>query len=280
MPDVQLKRAGEIAYREAIGEADGDRESLPVLLIHGYPESSFMWRDLLPKLAASGRRAIAPDLPGYGSSPPFLSGTWENHMEAVDQFRRELDLDRVALIVHDWGGLIGMRWACDNPDAVGALVVSNTGFFPDGKWHGLGAALRTEGAGEAVVEAIDRDGFAAMLRETGRGFDDEAIEEYWKAYATEEGRRAQLALYRSGDFEKLAPYDGKLAELGVPTVLLWGADDPFAPLAGAHRFEREIPGSELVVLEGTGHFVADDAPDRYAEALLRWLTRVRPGTAR
>ena len=52
------------------------------------------------------------------------------------------------------------------------------------------------------------------------------------------------------------------------------------PLASAHRFEREIPGSELVVLEGTGHFVLDDAPDRYAEALLRWLTRVRPGTAR
>ena len=66
----------------------------------------------------------------------------------------------------------------------------------------------------------------------------------------------------------------------MPTLLLWGADDPFAPLASAHRFEREIPGSELVVLEGTGHFVVDDAPDRYAEALLRWLTRVRPGTAR
>jgi pimeloyl-ACP methyl ester carboxylesterase len=55
---------------------------------------------------------------------------------------------------------------------------------------------------------------------------------------------------------------------------------PNGPLASAHRFEREIPGAELVVLEGTGHFVLDDAPDRYAEALLRWLTRVRPGTAR
>jgi haloalkane dehalogenase len=271
VPDVQLKRAGEIAYREATGEADSGRESLPVLLIHGYPESSFMWRDLLPPLAASGRRAIAPDLPGYGRSPPFLSGTWESHVEAVEEFRRVLGLDRVALIVHDWGGLIGMRWACDHPDAVGALVVSNTGFFPDGKWHGLGAALRTEGAGEAVVDALDRDGFAAMLRETGRGFSDDAIEDYWKAYETEEGRRAQLALYRSGDFEKLEPYEGRLAELGVPTLVLWGERDTFAPVAGAHRFHREIPNSKLVLIADGGHFVFEDDPERCAREIVGFL---------
>ena len=59
----------------------------------------------------------------------------------------------------------------------------------------------------------------------------------------------------------------------MPTLLLWGADDPFAPLASAERFQREIPGSELVVLEGTGHFVVDDAPERYAEALVGFLRR-------
>jgi haloalkane dehalogenase len=271
VPDVQLKRAGEIAYREANGEAQSEPESLPVLLIHGYPESSFMWRHLLPPLAASGRRAIAPDLPGYGSSPPFLSGTWESHVVALDMFRRETGLERVALVVHDWGGLIGMRWACDHPDAIGALVISNTGFFPDGKWHGLGKALRTEGAGEAVVDAIDRDGFAAMLRETGRGFDDEAIEEYWKAYETEEGRRAQLELYRSGDFEKLAPYEGRLAELGVPTLVLWGEQDTFAPVAGAHRFHDEIPGSKLALISDGGHFVFEDDPERCAQEIVAFL---------
>ena len=62
--------------------------------------------------------------------------------------------------------------------------------------------------------------------------------------------------------------------------MLWGADDSAAPLASAERFQREIPGSELVVLEGTGHFVVDDAPDRYAEELVRFLRRARPGTAR
>jgi haloalkane dehalogenase len=149
--------------------------------------------------------------------------------------------------------------------------VSNTGFFPDGKWHGLGAALRTEGAGEAVVDAIDREGVAAMLRETGRGFDDEAIEEYWKAYETEEGRRAQLALYRSGDFEKLAPYEGLLAQLGVPTLILWGERDTFAPVAGAHRFHSEIPSSKLVLIADGGHFVFEDDPERCAREIVGFL---------
>ena len=82
---------------------------------------------------------------------------------------------------------------------------------------------------------------------------------------------AHLEQYRSGDFEKLEPYQGKLAELGVPTLLLWGGDDDFAPVAGAHRFQKEIPGSELVVIEGAGHFVFQDEPERAAEAVGAFL---------
>ena len=61
-------------------------------------------------------------------------------------------------VVHDWGGLIGLRWACEQPAAVQALVISSTGFFPDGKWHGMAKALRTPGEGEALVDGLDRDG--------------------------------------------------------------------------------------------------------------------------
>ena len=269
--DLELKRAGEIAYSEADAEAGANRDALPVLLLHGYPQTSFMWRHLLPELAASGRRAIAPDLPGYGDSPLSVAGTWESHVEAIERFRSDLGLERVALVVHDWGGLIGMRWACDHPSGVGALAMSGTGFFPDGKWHGLGEALRTPGAGERIVDAIDRDGFAAMLRQTGRGFDDDAIEEYWKAYESEERRRAQLALYRSGDFVKLAPYEGRLATLDIPTLILWGERDTFAPVSGARRFHRQIPHSRLVLVPDAGHFVFEDAPERCAREVVGFL---------
>ena len=263
----------DLHHREA-----GDPGDPAVLLVHGYPESSYMWRAILPALAGVGFHALAPDLAGYGDSEPDPPATWERHVEALERFRTQQGIDSLSLVVHDWGGLIGLRWACDHPQAVDALVISDTGFFPDGQWHDLAAAMRSE-QGEALVDAMTEEGFAAMLGSLGASGPDDA-REYFKALADEPRRRGLLELYRSGDFEKLVPYDGKLAELGVPTLLVWGADDAFAPLASAHRFEREIPGSELVVLEGTGHFVLDDAPDRYAEALLRWLTRVRPGTAR
>jgi haloalkane dehalogenase len=266
MPDLHHREAG----------TPGDPA---VLLVHGFPESSHMWREILPPLAAAGYHALAPDLLGFGDSEPGAGGgSWERQVEALERFRTNLGLERVILVVHDWGGLIGLRWACDHPDAVEALVISDTGFFPDGQWHDLAAALRSE-QGEGLVDAMTEEGLAAMLGSLGAITPDDA-REYFKALGDETRRRGVLELYRSGDFAKLAPYDGKLAALGVPTLLLWGGEDPFAPIASAHRFEREIPGAELVVLDGTGHFVVDDAPDRYAEALVGWLRQARPGTAR
>ena len=253
-------------YREE-GPADG-----PVaLMLHGYPQSSYMWRHALPAVAAKGWRGIAPDLAGFGDSPADPPGTWERHVEAVEELRQALGLGEVALVVHDWGGLIGLRWACDHPEAVSALVISDTGFFPDGRWHGMAEALRTEGQGEELVESLDRDAFAQVLQGSSSGIDEEAIDEYFKCFADEERRRGQLELYRSGDFEKLKPYEGCLGKLRVPSLLLWGGDDPFAPLAGAHRFERELSQSRLAVMEGTGHFVWDDAGERAAQELAEWL---------
>ena len=268
MSALEEKREGEIAHREvAPAQQAGD----PVLLLHGFPESSYMWRHLMPALASAGRRAIAPDLPGYGDSPADPPGTWEHQVEAVEQFRRALGLDRVALVVHDWGGLIGLRWACDHPGVASAIVVANTGFFPDGKWHGMANMLRTEGEGEKLVSELDRTGMTRMLRAVGRGFGDQAIDEYFKAFTTEQGRQGILDLYRSGDFEKLEPYEGKLAALDVPLLALWGEDDVFAPPAGAYRFQKEIPGARVVVIEGAGHFVFEDDPKRCAEEVVAFL---------
>jgi haloalkane dehalogenase len=255
-----------LVYREAVPV----QEPLGTLLcVHGYPESSYMWRHVLEAAADAGWQAVAPDLPGYGDSPYAGSGTWQTHVDALDAFHREQDLGPVVLVVHDWGGLIGLRWACEHPEAIRALVISDTGFFPDGKWHGMAEALRTPGQGEELVGAIDRDGFAGMLRAVSPSLDDRAIDEYFKAYADDDRRRGQLELYRSGEFSELEDY--RLSELDVPTLILWGADDPFAPVAGAHRFAGELRDAQLVILEGTGHFVYDDAPEEAAGAVARFL---------
>jgi haloalkane dehalogenase len=255
------------------------RESLPVqeplgtiMCLHGYPESSYMWRHLLEAVADAGWQAVAPDLPGYGDSPYAGSGTWQAHVDAVDAFHREQELGEVVLVVHDWGGLIGLRWACEHPEAIRALVISDTGFFADGKWHGMADALRTPGQGEELVNGLDREGFAGMLRVVSPDMDDRSVDEYFKAYGSEERRRGQLELYRSGDLAELAQYD--LPALNVPTLLLWGEDDPFAPVAGAHRFAAELADTELRIVDGAGHFVYDDAPEVCSEAVVGFLERV------
>ncbi len=126
--------------------------------------------------------------------------------------------------------------------------------------------------GEEVMAAIDREGFAGLIRADGADFTEEDVDAYWHPFANGRGREATLEFYRSMDFEKLAPYDGKLAALGVPTLLLWGADDGFAPIAGAHRFEREIPDATLVAIEGAGHFVFDQEPEQTVREVCAFLT--------
>src|SRR5881275_2576510 len=228
-----------------------------------------MWRHVLEAAAAAGWQAVAPDLPGYGDSPYTGDGTWRAHIDALDAFHREQELGEVVLVVHDWRGLLRLRWACEHADLIRGMVISNTGFFPDGRWHGMAEALRTPGQGEQLVSDLDRDGFAAMLRGVLPQIDDRTIDEYFKAYADDDRRRGQLELYRSGDFSELKDYD--LSRLGVPTLVLWGADDPFAPVAGAHRFAKELPDVEVNVLDGAGHFVFDDEPEQTSAAVVAFL---------
>lgn len=261
-------RAGGLAYREAGASSDP-----AVLLVHGYPESSYMWRDALPALAGAGWRALAPDLPGYGDSAPDPPATWERHTQALGRFVEELDPGPVALVTHDWGVMIGLRWACEHPDAVSALVISDGGFFSDRRWHDLANVMRTPGEGEQLIRAYTYEGFQAAMHAVSSGISEEAVDEYWKAFADDTRRLGQLELYRSGDFDKLVPYEGRVAALDVPALILWGADDRFAGVAMAQRFHEELPGSELAVLDDAGHFVWEDEPQRTTAALVDFLGR-------
>jgi haloalkane dehalogenase len=214
---------------------------------------------------------VAPDLAGFGDSPPDPPGTFERHVEAVERFRHQTGLDRVVLAVHDTGGLIGLRWACDHPDAVGALVVSNTGFFPDVEWIEIAKTMRTPIQGEALVDSLSREGFATLMAAASTEFDEPALDEYWKAFTTAGGRRGMLELYRSFDLDELKPYQERLAGLGVPTLILWGQGDEYLPVDYASRFAREIPGSKLVLLEGVRHFLFEDEPERCAHEVIDFL---------
>jgi pimeloyl-ACP methyl ester carboxylesterase len=269
---AKLRREGVIAYREAVPEGEATGE--PVVCVHGFPESSRMWVLLMEALGDAGRRALAPDLYALGDSPDFGPATFENSLERFSEWVDALRLGRVGLVVHDWGGFVGLAWACSNPDRVDSLVVSNTGFFADGKWHGMAKLLRSE-QGEEIIGALDRGGFDAMMNSNGEVFSAEDLDAYWAPFdqaAGGRGQRATLEFYRSMDMEKLEPWQGKLAKLGAPALLVWGADDSFAPLAGAKRFEREIPGAKLLAIEGGGHFIFDEQRERAVAEAVAFLT--------
>jgi haloalkane dehalogenase len=250
----------------AAGAASGD----PVMFVHGFPESSRMWVPLMRALSETGRRCVAPDLFCLGDSDDPGPATFERNLDSLAALHAELGFGRVALVVHDWGGFVGLAWACDHPDQVSALVISDTGFFSDGRWHGMAEAIRGE-QGEALVSALDRDGFAALLRADGAPLGDADVDAYWRPFAEGRGRQATLEFYRSMDFAKLEPYEGRLAELGVPTLLLWGAEDEFAPIGGAHRLAKQIPGAKLVAIEGAGHFVYDQERGATTAAVAEFL---------
>lgn len=269
--DAQTREIGGLVAREAL--PDGEPSADTVVLLHGFPESSRMWEPLMAELTAADRRCIAPDLYGLGNSIDDGPATFERNLRAFTTFMDAVDSERVVVVVHDWGGFIGLAWACDHPERIAALVIANTGFFSDGKWHGMAEAIRGPD-GEAVVAAIDRDGFAGLLRSFGNAFDDDDIAAYWAPYEDGRGQRATLDFYRSMDFDKLEPWQGKLAEIGAPALILWGAEDQFAPVAGARRLQDEIPGAELVAYEGVGHFVFDEATERSNEEVARFLAVV------
>jgi haloalkane dehalogenase len=263
-----LKEAAGLAYREA-GPPDGP----VVLFVHGYPESSFMWRHALAAVAGAGWRGIAPDLAGYGDSALDRPGTWEHHIEALNGLASALELPPVVLVTHDWGVMIGLRWACDHPGATRALVISDGGFFADRRWHDMANVMRTPDEGEKLVRAFTRDALGQALKSLSSGMTDEALDEYWKAFIDDEHRLAHLDLYRSGDFDKLEPYEGALTRLGLPAVILWGAQDQFATPKMAERFHTEIPGSEMTVLDDAGHFIWEDSPERTSQLLVDFLQR-------
>jgi haloalkane dehalogenase len=255
-----------LVFREARPEGE---PAGTLLCVHGFPESSWMWRHVLEAAAAAGWHAVAPDLPGSGDTPPDRPQTWERQVDALHRFWEEQELGEVVVCGHDWGTLISLRWVAEQApaDAVRALVISDGGFFPDGKWHGMAEAFRTPGTGEETIEHLTAD----LLRQISPGMSERDAAEYAKGFATPEHRLGHLDQYRSGDFEKIGDGLERLAARDVPTLLLWGAEDQFAPVGGAHRFAKVLPRTRLEVLEGVGHFVFDDEPQRSAQLVADFL---------
>lgn len=250
----------------------------PVLLVHGEPTWSFLWRRIVPPLVASGRRVVAPDLVGFGRSDKPTDAGWysyDRHVDALTRLVHALDLRGLTVVVHDWGGPIGLRVAVENEERVDRLVVLDTGISggeaPSETW------LRFRDAVRHVGGALDVGRLVAAG--TARGLADDVRAAYDAPFPTPESKAGTLA------FPELVPTEPEhpsaapmnrvrdaLRRWEKPALVVWGADDAVLPPRIAERFVQLIPGAtgpELVA--NASHFLQEDAPDEVAAAILRFL---------
>ncbi len=255
----------------------GEQRAPALLLLHGYPTSALLWARVGSAAAQRGVRIIAPDLPGFGQSDLWRRpADFLSYVAFLDRFINALGLTRFHLGVHDWGGPIGLRWACEHPSAIASLFITDTAFFPDFTWE-FGEAMRTPGRGEYLVERLqDYDTFARGMRRIcpgieGQPLEEETLRNWHGAFSSLERCHAHLELYRSPN-----PFAGQrssLAALAVPTTIVWGGADTFVPPQWAQRFKQQMPHAQAHIIEGAGHFLQQDAPGRVTALLIEHLTR-------
>ena len=263
---------------------EGEGDGTPVLLLHGVPQTSSVWRDVAPALAKGGRRVLAPDLPGLGGSA--YSGPFDVPSvvaQLVALLDEELPGQRVDVVGHDWGGSVALGLTGAHPDRVRRLCVANTVFrhvnllrAPHIPFFALPLApealFRLGGA--RVVEALLRAGWKSEI-----SLDPEAKAEYVAAYSEPDKVRAMLGYYRASARPKAAAaLHLRERPAGPPRVqaeemlVLWGAADPVLPISIGESIVKDLGARcAMVTVPGAGHFVLDEAPDVVRETLTRFL---------
>lgn len=229
----------------------------PIVWLHGVPTSGDDWE---PFLARAG--GYAPDLPGFGRSSKRGDGdfTLDGYARFTGAFADALGLERFSLVVHDWGGA-GLAWAAANPERIEKLVVIDAVPLLAGyRWHRMARLWRTRGVGEVIVGAMT--GFA-LRRALPRGVGSVAAEHFDQGT-----QRAILRLYRSAPPEALAAHEERLAALkDVPTLVVWGKEDPYIAPKYAKRYADALGGATVRVLSGAGHWPWIDDADLYGEVV-------------
>ena len=268
-------------HPQPVGAGTGDGAPTPVLLLHGVPETSSAWRDIAPRLA-SGRRVLAPDLPGLGGST--FSGPYDV-ASLVAQLAALVDAEvpggRVDVVGHDWGGSLALGLAGARPDLVRRIVVANAPFrsVPLRALHIPFFALPVVPellfrlGGRRVVETMLDLGWRSSTP-----LDADRRAEYAAAYTTRAGVGAMLGYYRAVARPRAAALVTRAQRAGTPRVsaeqalVLWGALDPVLPISTGESVVRDL-GADcvMVTLPGVGHFVLEEAPDVVASVLLDFL---------
>lgn len=258
------------------GELDGQpvfwrsapAEGAPTLYVHGVPTSSDDW---LPFLALTG--GLAPDLPGFGRSGK--GGQNDYSIDGIARFvERFLDLvgvERVKLVVHDWGAA-ALVWAARNPERVERLIVCNAvPLLPGYRWHRVARAWRTPLAGEMAMGLTFKPTLKRALRPAFAGPVPKAFVDAAWSHFDQGTQRSILRLYRSAPEPALAAAGTGLSHLTMPALVVWGAIDPYIPPSFGEQYAAGLGNAQVELVDNAGHWPWLDQADvvaRFARFLL------------
>jgi pimeloyl-ACP methyl ester carboxylesterase len=273
-----------IFYREA-----GPRDAPTVLLLHGFPTSSHMFRNLMPALA-DRFHVVAPDYPGFGNSSMPKVGefdyTFDRLAGVMERFTERLGLSRYSLYVQDYGAPVGFRMAVRHPERVQALVIQNGNAYEEGLgefWKPLKAYWREPNEANRAVLAQSLELEATRWQYTNGVRQPELISpDNWlvdQYLLDRPGNKAiQLQLFYSyGSNPPLYPqWQEYFRRHQPPTLIVWGRNDAIFPAEGAHPYRRDLKDVELHLLD-TGHFALEEDGDEIARLMRRFLeSRLSP----
>ena len=283
-PDELLQGLPDFPFQSSYREYDGLRlahldegEGAPVLFMHGEPTWSFLWRRVMAPVIDAGFRCIAPDLPGFGRSDKPVDLDWysyDRHVAAIAPLLEQLDLRGATMVVHDWGGPIGLRLAIEHAERFERLVILDTGLFTGHqKMTDAWTAFRdfVERSEDLPVGMLVR---GACKNDPG----EEVIAAYEAPYPNAEskaGARAfPLMIPRSPDLPGAAAGQRVLDALREdrrPTLMLWADSDPVLPLSTGERFAEAIGREKPRVIANASHFLQEDAGPEIGRQIADWL---------
>jgi pimeloyl-ACP methyl ester carboxylesterase len=269
-----------VFYREA-----GPKDAPVVLLLHGFPTSSHMFRNLIPVLAGK-YRVIAPDYPGFGQSDApdhtaFKYG-FQKFADIVDTLLARLKVERFTMYVMDYGAPVGYRLALKNPARVTGLIVQNGNAYEEGLrefWNPIKAywsdnsVKNREALHSLVTLDVTKFQYTDGVSDVSRISPDNWVHD--QALLDRPGNRdIQMDLFLDyGTNVPLYPeFQAFFREHRPPTIIVWGKNDKIFPEEGAHPYLRDLPDAEVHILD-TGHFALEDKLDEIGPLLLGFLDR-------
>jgi haloalkane dehalogenase len=283
-PDERFEALPGYAFEPNYAEVDGLRlhyldegEGRPIVCFHGEPTWAFLYRKMLPPLVEAGNRVVCPDFAGFGRSDKPTDRGWysyDRHVEVMSNVLEGLDLTDAVAVVQDWGGPIGLRWAVENADRVGALVILNTGLFTGRVSKGFMAWRDfAEKNPDLPVGVVINGATTSELPEAVvAGYEAPFPNAESKAGAAQFPLLVPTEEDAEGAREMRDVVDA-LQRWEKPALVAFSDSDPVFPYPRAgERFIDWIPTvSEQVRIEGAAHFLQEDRGEQIAAEILRFL---------